>query len=200
MPSFPEPTPPLTGPTVALRLAAERDIPEILIAHQDDDQLYLRIGVRRPPSGAELGRRTEELPAEVAAGTGVWLTIVAAGADDCVGQIDVHTVDWDHARAELGIWVAPGLRGRGLGTAALRLVAPWLIRECGLERIQLITEPDNAPMRAAAAAAGFVEEGLLRGYTREHGRRVDVTVMSLITADVVAPAAGAPAASDAPAS
>jgi len=55
-------------------------------------------------------------------------------------------------------------------------------------------------MRAAAAAAGFVEEGLLRGYTREHGRRVDVTVMSLITADVVAPAAGAPAASDAPAS
>jgi RimJ/RimL family protein N-acetyltransferase len=189
MPSFPELTDPLTGPGAALRLAAERDIPETLIAHQDDEELYLRLGTRRPPSGAELGRRTEQLPSELAAGTGVWLTIVRPGADECVGQIDVHTVDWDHGRAELGIWVAPGLRGQGLGTAALRLAGPWLIEECGLDRIQMLTEPDNAPMRAAARAAGFTEEGVLRAYTLEHGHRVDVTIMSLIAADL-SPAVG----------
>ena len=184
MPSFPELVDPLTGPAATLRLAAERDIPEILIAHQDDDELYLRMGTRRPPSGAELGRRAERLAADLASGTGAWLTIVSSGADDCVGQIDVHTVDWDHGRAELGIWVSPGLRGRGLGTAALALVGPWLIEECGLERVQMLTEPDNAPMRSAARAAGFTEEGLLRGYLREHGRRVDVTIMALIAADL----------------
>lgn len=184
MPAFPDLRAPLTGAVAQLRSAVERDIPEILIAHQDDDELYLRLGSRRPPSGAELGRRTEQLPSELASGTGVWLTITQPDSDDCVGQIDVHTVDWDHGRAELGIWVAPGMRGRGLASAALRLAGPWLIGECGLERLQMLTEPDNAPMRAAARAAGFTEEGLLRGYTREHGVRVDVTVMSLIAADL----------------
>ena len=59
MPAFPELTEPLHGERVALRYAAERDIPEILIAHQDDPELHVRLGLVRPPSGAELGRRIE---------------------------------------------------------------------------------------------------------------------------------------------
>ena len=50
---------PLTDGVVALRPAAERDIPEILIAYQDDPELHLRLGEERPPSGAELGRLAE---------------------------------------------------------------------------------------------------------------------------------------------
>jgi RimJ/RimL family protein N-acetyltransferase len=187
MPPFPNLRAPLSSPVVTLRLAAERDIPEILIAHQDDPELYLRIGIRRPPSGAELGRRIEEISSDRAAGTGVWLTITSSGSDECSGQVDVHDVDWDHGRAELGIWVAPGQRGRGLATEALRLSGSWLLGDCGLERVQLMTEPDNAPMLAAARTAGFAEEGILRAYLREHGRRVDVTVMSLVATDLETP-------------
>jgi RimJ/RimL family protein N-acetyltransferase len=190
MPRFPDLTEPLSGAGARLRLAAERDIPEILIAHQDDPELYLRLGLRRPPSGAELGRRTEQLASDLAAGTGAWLTIVAgrqAGdGDECAGQIDVHAVDWDHGRAELGIWVAPALRGRGLGSAALALAGSWLLGSCGLERVQLLTEPDNEALRLAARAAGFTEEGRLRGYLRERGSRVDVTMLGMIAADLVA--------------
>lgn len=190
MPSFPSLAEPLTGPAVQVRLAAERDIPEILIAHQDDPELYLRMGTRRPPSGAELGRRIEEGPADRAGGTGIWLTIVAVGepggtaTDDCIGQIDVHGVDWDHGRAQLGMWIAPRHRGRGLGTEALRLTAHWLLQACRLERVQLLTEPDNAPMRHAARAAGFTDEGILRAYLKEHGQRVDVTMLSLVAGDL----------------
>ena len=82
MPTFPEPTEALSTGTVALRLAAERDIPEVLIAHQDDPELYRRLGLDRPPSGAELGRRVEGGPSDRATGTAVWLTIVRAGADE----------------------------------------------------------------------------------------------------------------------
>jgi RimJ/RimL family protein N-acetyltransferase len=35
-------------------------------------------------------------------------------------------------------------------------------------------------MVRAASAAGFVEEGVLRGYTRGRGGRVDNVVMSLL--------------------
>ncbi len=185
MPTFPEPTGDLTTATVALRLAAERDIPEVLIAHQDDPELHRRLGLNRPPSGAELGRRVEGGPTDRATGTAVWLTIVPAGADECIGQIDVHDVEWDHSRAELGIWTAPAHRGRGVATDALALVGRWLLQECGLARVQLVTEPENAAMVAAARRAGFAEEGVLRGYLRERGQRVDVTMFSLVAADLV---------------
>jgi RimJ/RimL family protein N-acetyltransferase len=185
MPSFPDPTA-LRTEAVALRLAAERDIPEVLIAHQDDPELYLRLGMTRPPSGAELGRRAEGGAGDRAAGSSLWLTIVAAGDDECIGQIDVHDVDWDHSRAELGIWTAPARRGRGVAADALRLIGAWLVTECGLARVQLITEPDNLSMIGAARRAGFAEEGVLRGYLRERGERVDVTMLSLVADDVAA--------------
>jgi RimJ/RimL family protein N-acetyltransferase len=187
VPTFPEPTDALRTDVAALRLAAERDIPEVLIAHQDDPELYRRLGLTRPPSGAELGRRVEQGPSDRATGTALWLTIVESGADECIGQIDVHDVEWDQSRAELGIWTAPSHRGRGVGTDALRLVGGWLLGECGLARVQLVTEPDNIAMVAAARRAGFVEEGVLRGYLRERGRRVDVTMLALVAGDLVAP-------------
>jgi RimJ/RimL family protein N-acetyltransferase len=185
MASFPEPTDALSTGSVALRLAAERDIPEVLIAHQDDPELYRRLGLTRPPSGAELGRRVEGGPTDRAAGTALWLTIVAAGSDECIGQIDVHGVDWDHARADLGIWVAPGHRGRGVAAGALALAGRWLLTECGLLRLQLLTEPENAATVAAARSAGFAQEGVLRGYLRERGQRVDVVMLSLVATDLV---------------
>jgi RimJ/RimL family protein N-acetyltransferase len=184
MPSFPDLSEPLSGSAAALRPVAERDIPEVLIAHQDDPRLYERMGLERPPSGAELGRRIEGEPAERATGTGVWLTIVAVDGDECCGQLDVHDVDWDHRRADVGIWVAPRQRGRGMAADALRLAGRWLLETSGLERVQLVTEPDNAAMRRAAHNAGLREEGVLRGYLRERRRRVDVVMISLIRADL----------------
>jgi len=187
MPSFPELVGPLRSDRVTLRLASERDIPEILIAHQDDPELHARLGLERAPSGAELGRRFEEEPGERAAGRGVWFTILEPGSDTCQGQLDVHRVDWDHLRAEAGIWVAPGYRRRGLAAGALRLAGRWLLGACGLARLELLTEPGNEGMIAAAKAAGLVPEGVLRGYVRERDRRLDLAVFSLLPADLEAP-------------
>jgi RimJ/RimL family protein N-acetyltransferase len=131
------------------------------------------------------------------AGRGVSLTITESGDDTCLGQIDVHRVDWEHARAELGVWVAPAHRGRGLARRALVLAGPWLLFEAGLERVHLLTQPDNEPMRRAAQAAGFQFEGVLRGYfrafeglprRRQRGRdaRVDIAVLSLVRRDLAA--------------
>jgi RimJ/RimL family protein N-acetyltransferase len=184
MPAFPDLSEPLSGPVAALRLAAERDIPETLIAHQDDPEMHMRIGLERPPSGAELGRRIEAGAAERASGAGVWLTIVAPGGDESCGGLDVHEVDWDHSRAEIGIWVAPHRRGQGIAADALRLGGRWLLESCGLKRVQLLTEQDNPAMRRAARNAGFDEEGILRAYLRERGQRVDVVMISLIADDL----------------
>jgi RimJ/RimL family protein N-acetyltransferase len=174
----------LTDGEVVLRDYAERDIPEILIAHQDDARLHVLMGEDRQPSGAELGRAAEREAADRGIGERATLTILQDGSDTCRGQVRVHPVDWDQSRAEVGIWLAPQVRGHGLGRRALRLAGEWLLRDCGLARVELLTEPDNAPMIKAAEAAGFVREGILRDYLRGRGEGVDVVIMSLIHADV----------------
>jgi RimJ/RimL family protein N-acetyltransferase len=173
LPSIPGLEQPLIGERVGLRLAAERDIPEILIAHQDDPELYARLGLSRPPSGAELGRQIETAERDREAGIRLRLTIVEPGSDRCRGRISVHSVDWEVRTAELGIWLAPQARGRGLARDSLRLAAVWLFERCDLETVQLLTEPDNEPMLRAARAAGFAEQGMRRRSD------VDMIVMSL---------------------
>ncbi|HUA50214.1 MAG TPA: GNAT family protein [Solirubrobacteraceae bacterium] len=184
MSSFPALAEPLSDGHLVLRDYVERDIPEILIAYQDDPRLHLLTGENRPPSGAELGSRAEREPAARAAGEQATLSIVQAGSDTCRGQVRVGGADWDNARAQLAIWLAPQVRRHGLGRRALRLAGGWVLGACHMARLEMLAEPDNAALIAAAAAAGFVHEGLLRGYERRRGNRVDVVVMSLIPADL----------------
>jgi RimJ/RimL family protein N-acetyltransferase len=182
--SFPHLIDPLTDGDVVLRDYFERDIPEILIAYQDDPRLHGLTGQDRPPTGAELGSRAEREPSARAVGEGATLTILEPGADTCRGQIRVDSVDWDNGRAELTIWLAPQVRGRGLGRRALRLAGEWLLSTCRLARVEVLAEPGNVPVINAAQAAGFVREGVLRAYQRRRGTRVDAVVMSLIPADL----------------
>jgi RimJ/RimL family protein N-acetyltransferase len=184
VPSIPFLSEPLVDERAAVRDYAERDIPEILIAHQDDPQLHLRIGIDRPPSGAELGRLAEQEQGDRRVGRRAAFTILEPGSDVFRGRIVLTGIDWDNGRGELGIWLAPQARGKGLASAALRLLSRWLLRTCALERLQLTTESDNDPMFRVARAAGYAYEGVLRGYTLEHGKRVDNAVFSLLPGDV----------------
>ena len=146
---------------VALRLGAERDIPEILIAHQDDPQLHARLGLERPPSGAELGRRAERA-ADRARGRDAACADDprAGGSDVCRGQIDVH-------RRRLG---PPAGRARDLGRAAGRAAAGWPPRRCGSSVAgcstpaagaprSCSTEPDNAADARARPRGGVRRRG-----------------------------------------
>ncbi|MDQ6745320.1 MAG: GNAT family N-acetyltransferase [Actinomycetota bacterium] len=135
MPEIPDLEVLLSDGVVTLRMASERDIPEILIAYQDDPQLHSALGRERPPSGAQLGRASERAGADRASGRGVTLTILESGSDTCRGQLRAEPVDWERGRTELEIWLVPHVRGRGYGPRALRLAADWLLGACGLEAV-----------------------------------------------------------------
>src|SRR5947209_3379306 len=150
MVSFPALLDPLTDGVISLRPFAERDIPDVLIAYQDDPELHLRLGLDRPPSAAELGRRSESGQEDRIAMRGMTLTILVGESAFSAGELNVHHVHAAHGRCELGLWLAPAARGRGHGTRALRLASGWLIEPCGFGRLAIHTTPENVAMRAAA--------------------------------------------------
>jgi ribosomal-protein-alanine N-acetyltransferase len=65
---------------------------------------------------------------------------------------------------ELGIGLFAGTRGKGFGTEALALITGYLFDEELASRVQLGTDVENASMRRSAEKAGFVYEGVMRGF------------------------------------
>lgn len=183
MPPIPPLAQPLSDGRVSLRFTIERDIPEILIAYQEDPLLHRRMSHRRPPSGAELGRALEHAELERESGARAGLTIVEPPDDDCRGVLSVHTIEWQEGRAELGVWVASRSRRRGVARRALRLTAAWLFDAARLTRLELLTDTDNEAMLRAGAGAGFAQEGVLRAYRPGPDGRRDMVVMSRIPGD-----------------
>jgi RimJ/RimL family protein N-acetyltransferase len=84
---------------------------------------------------------------------------------------------------EVGYWIAPWARGRGIATAALRLTSRWAIDELGAQRIGLLVYVGNDASARVAEKAGYRREGVLRRYADQRGELRDAIVHSLLPAD-----------------
>lgn len=138
MPAFPQPPDRFLDALIELRPIAGWDIPEVLIAHQDDSDLHRRLGMARPPTGAQLGTEVEQADHWRLAGEWLKLTIVEPGSRDCVGRVEIDGVDWERGAATLRVWVAPQVRGRGYEQRAAELASEWLRSAAGLRELDVL--------------------------------------------------------------
>jgi ribosomal-protein-serine acetyltransferase len=84
--------------------------------------------------------------------------------------------------ANLGYWVTTAEAGRGVTTAATRLVARFGFEQAGLKRIRLFHIVGNVGSRRVAEKVGFVYEGLCRQHLAVHGTIHDTRLYSLTNA------------------
>ena len=85
---------------------------------------------------------------------------------------------------EIGFWTAPWARGRGVMTAAARLVCRWGFDELGLERIEWWANVGNDASRRVAEKLGFTMEGTCRRRLLHRGERVDGWVGGLLRGEL----------------
>jgi RimJ/RimL family protein N-acetyltransferase len=91
----------------------------------------------------------------------------------------------DQKTGHIGYWCAQDARGRGVMTRALRLLCRHALHEMKLERLELITDPDNVASQRVAEKVGFRREGLLRSHLRHpDGRRRDSVMFSLLPGEL----------------
>jgi RimJ/RimL family protein N-acetyltransferase len=93
-----------------------------------------------------------------------------------LGSIEMR-LDPQRVRGHIGYWVAGPARGRGICTRALRLLAIWGHETLELQRLELITDPENIASQRVAEKVGFVREGVLRSHLRHPDGRVRDSVM-----------------------
>lgn len=105
-------------------------------------------------------------------------------AGDVVGGIGLG-VNAHQYRGTIGYWMAATARGRGVCTRALRLLSRHALDDLGLQRLQLVADPDNVASQRVAEKAGFRREGVLRAHLRHpDGRIRDSVMFSLLPGDL----------------
>ncbi len=101
-----------------------------------------------------------------------------------VGSIGM-TVN-DSRTGHIGYWCAAEARGRGVTTRALRLLCKHALDDLRLERLELITDPDNRASQRVAEKVGFQREGVLRSHLlHPDARRRDSVMFSLLPGELV---------------
>ncbi|SCL19841.1 Protein N-acetyltransferase, RimJ/RimL family [Micromonospora rhizosphaerae] len=110
---------------------------------------------------------TEGAPAAWAAG-GAAYAIADPATDRLLGGIGLSQVVPARGQAEIGYWVAPWARGRGVATAATRALAEQAFA-AGTARLELLTNDENTASQRVALAAGFRHEGVRRAANPSRG-------------------------------
>jgi RimJ/RimL family protein N-acetyltransferase len=177
------PDPPLADGRVMLREWRAADVPHIVAMCREPD--VIRFTSVPVPYTADDARLWLDLhPGRIAAGDGAAFAITEDGDERAVGSIGVRVLH-DQGIAETGYHVVADRRGRGLATAALRLLAGWSLAALPVARLQLTTHLDNPASQRVAEKAGFTREGVLRAWTDQRGERVDLVMWSLLPGDPI---------------
>ncbi|MFE3188960.1 GNAT family N-acetyltransferase [Nocardia sp. NPDC059240] len=95
----------------------------------------------------------------------------------------------DDNQAEIGFWLSPTARGRGLMTRAAQLVTAAALDPAALafERVEWRAFTGNHASAAVARRSGFHFEGLIRGGGMQRGTRRDIWVAGRLRADPSTP-------------
>ena len=170
--------PDLTDESVRLRGWLPTDALAVFAACQDP-RIARFVPIPQPYTMAVATGYVTFAAAATETGPDAHLAIVDPTEDTLLGAISRH--GGDGHRAWFGYWLAPGARGRGVATRALRLLVDWTLATTDVIRLELYTDPDNDASGRVALRAGFELEGVRRAWdVGRDGRPIDSVFYVLV--------------------
>jgi RimJ/RimL family protein N-acetyltransferase len=178
----------IEGTGVRLRPYRDADANEVATACADPLTQRFIPAMPTPYTRATAQWWITEGSAQAWAAGGAAYAIADLATDRLLGGIGVGQLVPPRAQAEIGYWVSPSARGRGVATAASRALAERALGDYGFARLELLTELENAASQRVALAAGFRREGVRRGAgAGRDGRRYDLLAWSRLAGDPPGP-------------
>lgn len=165
------------GAGIYLRLMTHEDT-DLIVAWRNSD------AVRRNFIYQELFTRQgheDWIKNMVETGKVVQTIICDLATDRPLGSVYIRDIDRQHNKAEYGIFIGEAdARGRGIGTAAARLMLRYCFEEEGLHRIYLRALAGNGQAIHSYEKAGFMKEAVLRDDVRIGGEYRDIVWMAAL--------------------
>lgn len=116
--------------------------------------------------------------------TGYAFFIFDRQTDDLMGGLTVSNIRYGVSQScSLGYWMGAPYAGMGYMTEVLPGLFSFLFKDLGLHRIEAACLPANNPSRRLLERAGFVAEGIARGYLKIDGRWQDHRLFAKIASD-----------------
>lgn len=168
---------------IRLRPWREEDVPAVAIAC-NDPLIQLYTNVPRPYDEDDAHAFIVAAPGRRIAGDALDMAIGAADDDRVLGAIGLYVDRHDRERAEVGYWVAPEARGRGVVGRALAFFSRWALADGGFVRLDLRAAAENTASCRAAERCGFVREGTMRAAWYRGPQRGDMAFYSLLRSDL----------------
>ncbi len=96
-----------------------------------------------------------------------------------IGFVDIP----EDGVVEVGYWVGPQHRGRGVATAAMRVICDWAFDDLAFRRVEWQAYVGNDASLRVAERCGFRFEGTLRARGFQRGVPRDIWIAGLLRTD-----------------
>jgi ribosomal-protein-serine acetyltransferase len=123
---------------------------------------------------ADVRRYAQFARAQFESGIAFDYAIRASGT--LVGSIGLHGLDWASRSGQIGYWLAPEMRGRGVVTRAVAALVTHALAELDVHRVEIHCVVENARSRAVPERLGFAFEGILAEAYLLHGQFRDIAL------------------------
>lgn len=100
-----------------------------------------------------------------------------------IGGVTVSNVLWDCRCADLGYWVEPAHRGKGISAWAARHLVDFCFRVLKLQRLALVIRVDNTASQRVAQKLGAEFEGVARKRIFHAQQALDAKVYAITQGD-----------------
>ena len=184
VPGLPEPAlrlslPPdgIRGGDIVLRLPQADDVDAVMPAFADPETR--EAGNLPDFTREQMLQFLPQLPMLVASGRMLPLIAADAATGDVLGGGTLHHLDAERGIIEIGYWLLPQARGRGVATQIARLLAEHSF-SLGVQRVEAYVNVGNGLSDRVLERARFTREGVVRSLPRPDGSRVDKTLYSLL--------------------
>lgn len=97
-----------------------------------------------------------------------------------VGAIGLHAIDYANRSTQMGYWLGPLARGRGIATRAAAALVEHAFGELEIQRLEIRCVTENAASRAVAERLGFTFEGTLAQAYFLHGAFRDIALYARV--------------------
>ena len=181
--------PRIAGTSVVLRRHEDRDVPR-MVEGAADPVLRRWLGQFPQPYGPEHAEQfvTTSLERQ-ARGEGLDWTLADPVTDELIGNVGLFRVVGGH-EGEIGYWLHPSGRGRGVATEAVRLALrhaflPPEVGGLGLARVRAVVAVGNTASQRVLERAGMTRQGRERRVcTLAGGMRGDGLVYDLLAEEL----------------